>query len=453
MEALARSWFAVENVDSIIHVIVSVSIGRGAARFACVDRHTSPSRHASSHPPVDRRDFLRSGAAALAAAHLPAPLAAAPAAAPPAAAPAFILSGHRFLRPLAITMWDFSWLERRWPGAGYEDWDQALDELKLRGYEAVRIDAYPHLLALDANATWEVRPEWNTQDWGSQTLNRVRIQPALNQFIAKCAERGIWVALSTWFQEDTGERFRWVRQPEDLARAWAATLQSIDAAGLLGNILYVDLVNEWPIPPWTPFLTKAQRESPAEMSRWTRTSIARLKERYPRLSYTFSYAGDERAGDVKDFAFLELHVWMAQSGYYDEVGYKYERFTNTGYENLVKNAERVYRARPEHWKGVLREKVRKTAAESVARRLPLITTECWAIVDYKDWPGLDWGWVKEVCEVGVLEAARTGRWVAMATSNFCGPQFRGMWRDVAWHQRLTAAIRRAPVAPDLLTAA
>ena len=44
-------------------------------------------------------------------------------------------------RPLAITMWDFSWLERRWPGAGYEDWDLALDGLALRGYDAVRIDA------------------------------------------------------------------------------------------------------------------------------------------------------------------------------------------------------------------------------------------------------------------------------------------------------------------------
>ncbi len=44
-------------------------------------------------------------------------------------------------RPRAITMWDFSWLERRWPGAGYEDWDQALDELAERGYDAVRIDA------------------------------------------------------------------------------------------------------------------------------------------------------------------------------------------------------------------------------------------------------------------------------------------------------------------------
>ena len=51
------------------------------------------------------------------------------------------------ITPLAIAMWDFSWLERRWPGAGYEDWDKVLDELAERGYNAVRIDAYPHLLA------------------------------------------------------------------------------------------------------------------------------------------------------------------------------------------------------------------------------------------------------------------------------------------------------------------
>jgi hypothetical protein len=64
-------------------------------------------------------------------------------------------------------MWDFSWLERRWPGAGYEDWDLALDGLALRGYDAVRIDAYPHLVAANANAMWELIPCWNTQDWGS----------------------------------------------------------------------------------------------------------------------------------------------------------------------------------------------------------------------------------------------------------------------------------------------
>jgi len=37
-------------------------------------------------------------------------------------------------QPLAIAMWDFSWLERRWPGAGFEDWDRSLNELVERGY-------------------------------------------------------------------------------------------------------------------------------------------------------------------------------------------------------------------------------------------------------------------------------------------------------------------------------
>lgn len=47
------------------------------------------------------------------------------------------------IHPLAITMWDFSWIERRWDGAGFEDWNAALDGVKERGYDAVRIDAFP----------------------------------------------------------------------------------------------------------------------------------------------------------------------------------------------------------------------------------------------------------------------------------------------------------------------
>jgi hypothetical protein len=49
----------------------------------------------------------------------------------------------------------------------------------------------------------------------------------------------------------------------------------------------------------------------------------------------------------------------------------------------------------------------------------------------------------ELCEIGVKEAAATGRWKAIATSNFCGPQFVGMWRDVAWHKRLTTVIHNS----------
>src|ERR1019366_1547854 len=56
--------------------------------------------------------------------------------------------------PRAISMWEFSWIERRWDGAGYEDWDRALDELVERGYNAVRIDPFPHLLASYPHKTW-----------------------------------------------------------------------------------------------------------------------------------------------------------------------------------------------------------------------------------------------------------------------------------------------------------
>lgn len=41
-------------------------------------------------------------------------------------------------RPLAIAMWDFSWLERRGPGEGFDDWDKAVRELVERGYDAAR---------------------------------------------------------------------------------------------------------------------------------------------------------------------------------------------------------------------------------------------------------------------------------------------------------------------------
>ncbi len=61
---------------------------------------------------------------------------------------------EQVFHPRAITMWDFSWLERRWPGAGFEDWDLALDELTERGYNAVRIEAYPHLVGVNPTKEW-----------------------------------------------------------------------------------------------------------------------------------------------------------------------------------------------------------------------------------------------------------------------------------------------------------
>jgi hypothetical protein len=359
-----------------------------------------------------------------------------------------VLSGHRLARPLAITMWDFSWLERRWPGAGYEDWDQALAELRTRGYDAVRIDAYPHLIAAGADRTWELLPCWNQQDWGSPALNRVRVQPALNDFIAACARHGLLVGLSTWFREDRDRTRMRIASPEDLGRIWVAALDSIPATARK-QLLYVDLCNEWPLDVWAPFYPKGTLRTSPEGVRWMREAIAAVRAAHPGLSYTFSFTSEYdswREQDVSMLDFLEPHLWMTHfTDFYEKVGYHYERFESKGYENLVQHAERLYRERPQHWQDGLKKGIALLADWSRLSRKALITTECWSLVDYKDWPLLSWGWLKELCEIGVREASASGRWAAMATSNFCGPQFRGMWRDVEWHRRQTDVIHRAPL--------
>jgi Sugar-binding cellulase-like len=363
------------------------------------------------------------------------------------AAPERSLRSHIRRNPLAITMWDFSWLERRWPGAGYEDWDAALDGLKGRGYDAVRIDAYPHLIHYGADKVWELLPVWNVQDWGAPARCRVQVQPNLNRFISKCAERGMCVGLSTWFRQDLDDQRMKIKNPADLAEVWKSTLDSIAAEGLISNLLYVDLCNEFPLDIWAPFTPKGLVRQSPEGVRWMADSIAPLRKAYPTLDYTFSFTSEYdtwRQQDVSMLDFLELHLWMTHySDFYEQVGYHYERFSTKGYENLQLNAERLYRSKPNYWKSRLTYGIDQLAAWSKFAHKPLITTECWSLVDYKDYPMLHWDWLKELCEVGVKHAAEQGRWAAMATSNFCGPQFVGMWRDVDWHQRLTEVIHNA----------
>jgi hypothetical protein len=361
--------------------------------------------------------------------------------------------------PRAITMWEFSWIERRWPGAGYEDWDQALDELVVRGYNAVRIDPFPHLLAADPHKTWTLRPEWNTQMWGSPDVNRIVLLPALFDFLGKCRERGIMVGLSTWYRQDDADTRMTITGPEVMAGNWIATLDLIAQAGYLDNILYADLCNEWPGNDWAPFvrppMTYGDWNKPQSLE-YMHKAIALVRAKYPQIPLLFSCAEDEPEKylpqDLSDFDLLDPHIWMVQQNdaeFYNLTDYHYERFDAKGYTNLSLKAESAYRARPEHWQKILLDAIDRFAVVSRKMKMPLITTECWGIVDYKDWPLLRWDWVMDLCALGAQRAASTGQWLAIATSNFCGPQFVGMWRDKAWHQKLTRAIKTAEIAAPM----
>ena len=362
--------------------------------------------------------------------------------------------------PYAITMWDFSWLERRWSGAGYEDWNLRLDELVDRGYNAIRLDAYPHLIANGAEKKWTLLPQWNQQDWGSPVKNVVRVQPELNQFLSACFERNIKVGLSSWFREDIDNVRMKIKTPEIMIQYWDATLQSIDK-DLLDVVLFVDLCNEWPGISWAPFFKNEPPEPTwgawyTEKSMvWMQSSVKLFKELYPDIPITFSFDANESEWTKTDLSFLDFldpHIWMAQQNsqeYYQEVNYTYPLFSGEGYEMLVENAQSVYFNKRAYWDQLLVNRILSIASTAREQKTPLITTECWGLVDYKDWPLLEWDWIKQLCALGTRTAANTGRWMAIATSNFCGPQFTGMWNDISWHQALTSLIRSSKIEPDM----
>jgi hypothetical protein len=359
-------------------------------------------------------------------------------------------------QPKAIAMWDFSWLERRWDGAGYEDWAKALDELAERGYDAVRIDAFPHLIAAGAEAEYTLVPVWDQHDWGSPTQVGVTVTPALTEFIALAADRNIAVALSSWFRQDVDNVRLRLDTPEKFAQAWIDTLSLIDNAGLLHAIWYVDLCNEWASPMWAPFvyptevvpgMAPLQRTSD-RVRDWTSRALTTVRSAYPALPLCFSFSdnlSDWRAEDVHEFDLIEPHVWMADdvtTGFYAELGYNMTDalFDPSEYDRLA-GAPDLYASDPQLWQTILRGKIADMAEWSRTSGIPLVTTECWAIVNWKDGEKLDWEWLKTLCAYGVDEAIATRRWVGIATSNFCGPQYVGMWSDVAWHQSLTTRIR------------
>jgi len=362
------------------------------------------------------------------------------------------------LKPYALTMWDFSWLERRWSGAGYEDWDLALQELTERGYNAVRIDAYPHLIANGKTKEWKLMPVWSVFDWGSPMSIGVRVQPALNEFIDRCREHGVKVGLSTWYREDADNVRMKIQSPEIMADQWITTLDSIDKDGLLDSVFYVDLCNEWPGDLWAPYF----RNNPPELTwggwytsnsmKWMARAVEKVKHAYPELpvgiSFEIKKLEELEKQDVSFVDYLEPHIWMSQRNdneFYRKMEFQDDTFSHMGFETMAAKGYDLYNSNRTYWQGLLTQYIEKLSGIARTLNQPCMTSECWAVVNYKDLPGLDWGWIKELCALGARTAADTGQWVAVATSNFCGPQFAGMWRDVEWHQKLTGHIRSSSI--------
>lgn len=157
--------------------------------------------------------------------------------------------------PLAIAMWDSSWLRRRYAGGGFDDFDRALTELVDRGYNAVRIDVFPHMIANAPDGTNSDRfldpagfafSWYGFAQWGSPWTVYIHPRRDLLAFLKCCEKHGVYVLLSTWLKPTAEPRNEWLEGPEDLVRIWNETLEFLRENNSLGQVIGVDISNEMP---------------------------------------------------------------------------------------------------------------------------------------------------------------------------------------------------------------
>jgi len=156
---------------------------------------------------------------------------------------------------LAIAMWDFSWLTRMTgEEAEYRNWDEVLDGLVERGYNCVRIDAFPHLVEAQlsgvAGNAITILSEPVSAQWGNSKPVTVDPKTSLRDFMSKAQERNLKVGLSSWFNPDSLDLRSTLRTSQGFARVWGETLKFLEGEGVSDCIVWVDLCNEFPFSGW-----------------------------------------------------------------------------------------------------------------------------------------------------------------------------------------------------------
>jgi len=379
-----------------------------------------------------------------------------------------------------VTMWEFSWLVRRQGAeAEYADWDKVLEELAERGYDTIRIDAFPHLVAHDSEA-FTILPQNPLFMWGNHEPVTVEPGAALVEFISKVRARGMGVGLSTWFNDDELHLAETVETPADYARIWRATLDLLGDANLLDAVRWVDLCNEFPIFRWArgayPLIypDRDPNDPLAIVAPWTDDELARiqtylddgigpLRDAYPELKYTFSLdaygAESSQKLDTSAFDLAEPHIWLSTDlGFASSSGQLALLLAAEDPEpdlNVLQahaqEAPEVYFGQREQWLGLLEGMLDSWADWAAERELPLVTSEAWGPINYDDTDSIDgvvdtvpgtseWDWVKDIGAEGVRMAVERG-WAGICTSNFAQPHFVGMWSDVTWHRDLNSQIK------------
>lgn len=383
-------------------------------------------------------------------------------------------------RPLAIAMWDFSWILRHHRYGEFENWKKVLDELAERGYDALRLDVMPQYIAADTDGkiTAEfrsVKHGWAPAKWGNDYTMTFRPREALLQFLPLCKKYGFRVALSSWFtNHNTGPRGIFTEE-DGVLRAWTETLTFLQQHNLLDdNIIYIDLLNEYPKYHGFDWLkkelnargdvTQFKLNNPSAfvpdnldmgtvggynalqqkfLDDFAKSLVRRLKEKFPQYPYQMSvtYTTPLDAVDLTEYGTLDYHLWFTAAAdiphWRSLGGIDQSEDNRPAFKELLKFWEEK---KPEmtQW---MDQAVTAVAQKAKRYNITAGNTEGWGPVGWLDHPELNWDWVKEAADIAVELAKKHDNYKYICSSNFTHPQFKGIWEDVKWHRKITSRIK------------
>jgi hypothetical protein len=379
-------------------------------------------------------------------------------------------------KPVAIAMWDYSWILRHHRYGEFDNWDKTLEELAERGYNAIRIDAMPQFIvsSKDGTITEEFRSiknGWTPSLWGNDYIMSFRPREALVEFLNKCRKYKIRVGLASWFlPHNTGPNAVFMEE-DGLYRAWDETLAFLDSHHLLDDILYVDVLNEYPNNHGYDWL-KNEMNQRADAQKFKlnnpnanvpdpdRTNyknnylqidfynqfinnlLTRLKTNYPSLDFFASLDTGLADIDLSNFAALDYHVWFHHKGGIPGLDDMSRVDQGTiDYRMTMKNLQSYWTENKKALTEWMNGKMKDISQTAQKRGIVCGNTEGWGPIFWFDHPELDWSWVKESAEtcIDLLQAYPDYKFIC--TSNFTHPHFKGLWADVKWHKNITNKIK------------
>jgi len=375
---------------------------------------------------------------------------------------------------LTIAMWDYSYLKMHYDSGAYADYDKVTNELIERGFNTVRIDAFPLIIGSLKDPKEVITfkgSKWDT--WGPTDINRKHeILAELISFMKITKAKNIKVILSTWNEsclEYPDVKTKFADRNKYLS-AWGTVLDTLDKCNLLDHVIYIDIDQEF--PNFSPFMNiidslgkinNAEKikmplnnrligynDKNSDELRWNKlqidfaytlmdSSLSYFHKKYPQLRFTYSFSElweEMRYMNLTAFDVLELHIWLTQSKRFmtrtlfdEQKKYRGEEDYADYNRRLIKTMEAI---KPMLIKDMHNKlQYAKDWADEIA--VPLVTTEAWGPWWQMDSKSLEWNYLYDWCELGVQLSAQYGFW-GTTPWNYSHPYWNN-WSNIEWYKK------------------